>query len=147
MTQKSMGAKKGSKFYVWVIKRGLKFTNSLKRRGQNCGVCLITFLKVCLFWPCETKWCHGTGSTLVQVMAFCLTVQSHYLNQRWLITTKWGLVAFTWEQFHRKCSRHLSLVWVWKLQLQIQDYCCFSQAGPIKEVKFGRVLDPSSPPQ
>ena len=28
---------------------------------------------------------HGPGSTLAQVMAWCLTAPSHYLNQSWLI--------------------------------------------------------------
>ena len=32
-----------------------------------------------------------------------------------LTNHKWGLVAFTWEQFHRKCPRYLSLIWVWKI--------------------------------
>ena len=26
-----------------------------------------------------------------------------------------GLVAFTWGQFHRKWSRYLSLMWIWKI--------------------------------
>ena len=25
---------------------------------------------------------------------------------------QWGIVAFTWGQFYRKCSRYLSLIWV-----------------------------------
>ena len=36
------------------------------------------------------------------------------LGQHW----PWGIVAFAWGQFHRKCSRHLSLMWVWKLLIQ-----------------------------
>ena len=31
----------------------------------------------------------------------------------------WGLVAFTWEQFYRKCSRYLSLMCVWKLIIHV----------------------------
>ena len=27
----------------------------------------------------------------------------------------WGFLAFTWGQFHRKCSRYLSLIWLRKL--------------------------------
>ena len=41
---------------------------------------------------------HGSWSTLVQVMACCLTSSSHYLNQCWLIRKK-RLVAFIWGQF------------------------------------------------
>ena len=35
--------------------------------------------------PGDTIWPHRSGSTLVQVMAWCLAAPSHYLNQRWLI--------------------------------------------------------------
>ena len=35
--------------------------------------------------PYDAIWPHGTRSTLVQVMACCLTAPSHYLNQCWLI--------------------------------------------------------------
>ena len=27
---------------------------------------------------------------------------------------QWDPVSFTWVQFHRKCSRNVSLIWVWK---------------------------------
>ena len=30
-------------------------------------------------------WRHRSGSMLAQVMAWCLTAPSHYLNQRWLL--------------------------------------------------------------
>ena len=36
-------------------------------------------------WPGDTIWRRRSGSTLVQVMACCLTAPSHYLNQCWLI--------------------------------------------------------------
>ena len=32
-------------------------------------------------WPSDAIWREGSGSTLVQVMACCLTAPSHYLNQ------------------------------------------------------------------
>ena len=35
--------------------------------------------------PSDTKWWHRFGSTLAQVLAWCLTAPSHYLNQCWLI--------------------------------------------------------------
>ena len=38
--------------------------------------------------PSDPIWRHRSGSTLVQVMACCLTAPSHYLNQCWLIITK-----------------------------------------------------------
>ena len=34
-------------------------------------------------WPSDIMWWHISGSTLVQVMARCLTAPSHYLNQYW----------------------------------------------------------------
>ena len=37
---------------------------------------------------CDTIWRHKFGSTLAQVMACCLMVRSHYLNQCWLIISK-----------------------------------------------------------
>ena len=44
-------------------------------------------------WPSDARWRHRTGSTLVQAMACCLTVPSHYLNQCWLIISnvQWHL--------------------------------------------------------
>ena len=39
-------------------------------------------------WPSDAIWRQGSRSTLVQVMACCLTAPSHYLNQCWLVITK-----------------------------------------------------------
>ena len=38
-------------------------------------------------------------------------------------------MAFTWGWFHRKCSRYLSLIWVWKLLIIYKGYSCISE-GP-----------------
>ena len=85
-------------------------------------------------WPSDAiyMW-HRSGSTLAQVMASCLTAPSHYLD-RWSVLTyhQWGLVAFTWGQFHRKYSRYLSLIWVCKLL--ILYYSLISQ-GPMSSIK------------
>ena len=40
------------------------------------------------WWPGDAIWWLRSGSTLVQVMACCMTAASHYLNQCWLITSK-----------------------------------------------------------
>ena len=69
--------------------------------------------------PDDAIWWQRSGSSLVQVMACCLMAPSHYLNQCWLINHQWGLVAFIWGQFHRKCSRYKYLIWVW-------NYCWVS---------------------
>ena len=53
---------------------------------------IITFTRVTLLgkrfnslWPNDAIWRHRSGSTLAQVMAYCLAAPSHYLNQCWLI--------------------------------------------------------------
>ena len=38
--------------------------------------------------PSDAIWRQRSGSTLAQVMAWCLTAPSHYLNQCWLIISK-----------------------------------------------------------
>ena len=52
-------------------------------------------------WPSDAIWWQGSRSTLVQVMACCLTAPSHYLNQCWLCITKvqWCLSEgnFAWD--------------------------------------------------
>ena len=39
-------------------------------------------------WPSDTIWRHRAGSTLIQVIACCLTASSNYLHQCWLIISK-----------------------------------------------------------
>ena len=51
------------------------------------------------------SWHHRTWSTLVQVMAWCLTAPSHYLNQCWLIISEFSWHLLSSGQFHRKCSK------------------------------------------
>ena len=57
-----------------------------------------------------------TWSTLVQVMAWCLTAPSHYLNQCWFLTSE-----VLWHShegfFSEKKSRYLSLTWVFKITI------------------------------
>ena len=49
-------------------------------------------------WPSDTIWQQTSGSTLAQVMAWCLTAPSHYLNQCWLIISevKWNSYIPSW---------------------------------------------------
>ena len=65
--------------------------------------------------PCDAIWRHGSGSTLVQVMACCLKAPSHYLNQYWLINSE--VLWHSPEGNSQECSRYLSLTRVWKLQI------------------------------
>ena len=39
-------------------------------------------------WPSEAIWHWRSWSTLLQVMACCLTAPSHYMKQRWIIISK-----------------------------------------------------------
>ena len=48
-----------------------------------------------LLWPCDDIWRHRTWSTMVQVMACCLTATSHYLNLCWL-----PISDFLWHSPH-----------------------------------------------
>ena len=68
-------------------------------------------------WPSDAVWCHRTWPTLVQIMTCCLMTPSRYLKQ--CCNHQWGLVAFTWEDFHRKCWGYLSFIWVWKLLIKV----------------------------
>ena len=52
--------------------------------------------------PCDAIWRQRSGSTLVQVMAWCLTAPSHYLNQFWLIS------KVEWHSSKGKFTRYLS---------------------------------------
>ena len=50
-------------------------------------------------WPNDATWQQRSGSTLAQVMAWCLTATSHYLNQCWQISIKFPRgqwVNWTW---------------------------------------------------
>ena len=39
-------------------------------------------------WPSDDIWHHGSWSTLVQVMAYCLMAPSHHLTQCWFIISR-----------------------------------------------------------
>ena len=59
-----------------------KTSKCVKKDVRECDLSGINSL-----WPSDAIWWQGSGSTLVQVMAWCLTAPSHYLNQCWLIIT------------------------------------------------------------
>ena len=68
---------------------------------------LVPLWAVCQLWKLTrcglvtVIWCQGSGSTLAQVMAYCLTAPSHYLNQCWLVigVMSYGIHprAFSWD--------------------------------------------------
>ena len=51
-----------------------------------CEFCYSPWVNI--LWPSDTIWQQEFGSTLVHVMACCLTAPSHYLSQCWLIISK-----------------------------------------------------------
>ena len=51
-------------------------------------ICIFIFGHWNPLWPNDAIWRHRSGSTLVQVLACCLTASSHYLDQSWLIISK-----------------------------------------------------------
>ena len=53
--------------------------------GGNC-ICVVILPSS--LRPSGAMWRQGTGSTLAQVMACCLTAPSHFLDQCWLIISK-----------------------------------------------------------
>ena len=60
---------------------------------------------------------HKTGSTLTQVIAWCLMASSHYLGQCWLILGE--VLWYSPEGTSlRKYSRYQSLKCDWKLHIQ-----------------------------
>ena len=66
--------------------------------------------------PSDAIWRQRSGSTLAQVMACCLMAPSHYLNQCWLIISK-----FQWHSSEailwKRCLNHHSFKSVWKLHV------------------------------
>ena len=63
-------------------------------------------------WPTDAISRHRTGSTLSQVKTWCVRHQVF----TWTNADKPSVVlAFTWWQYHRKCSKYVCLISVGKL--------------------------------
>ena len=56
-------------------------------------------------WPSDSIWQQRSGSTLAQVMAWCLTAPSHYLNQCWLIISE-----VQWQLYEGNFARDASTI-------------------------------------
>ena len=65
-------------------------------------------------WPSDAISRQGSRSTLVQVMACCLTAPSHYLNQCWLIITKvqWCLSEGNFAEISQPSVTKISLSFI-----------------------------------
>ena len=59
-------------------------------------------------WASDATWRQISGSTLAQVMAWCLTAPSHYLNQCWLI-----IIKVKWHSSEPKFTRDTSAINHW----------------------------------
>ena len=57
-------------------------------------------------WPRDAIW-WLSGSTLAQEMVCCLTAPSHYLNQCWVIISKFQL----YPPYEANFTRYISVVW------------------------------------
>ena len=67
--------------------------SAMEAQANHSYISGIIFINLLIFFsvvgsPSDAKWRQGSRSTLVQVMACCLTAPSHYLNQCWHIIIK-----------------------------------------------------------
>ena len=62
-------------------------------------------------WPGDSIKRHRSGSARCNGLS---PDGTNTLPEPLLINYQWGLVTFTSDQVHRKCSRYLSLICVWK---------------------------------
>ena len=84
----------------WGRNRGTIFSKDFRIDG--CGN------RINSLWPDDVIWWHISGSTLAQVMAFCLTAPSHYLNQCWHIINK-----VQWHPSECNFTRDISAISHW----------------------------------
>ena len=64
--------------------------------------------------PNDTIWRHRSGSTLAQVMAWCQTAPSHYLNQCWL-----NISVAVWHSAENDFTRNAQDICPW---YQFENY-------------------------
>ena len=70
--------------YHWYRKVLTKTTKLHTNEGRTFGA----FWDFNSLWPSDAIWHHRSKSTLVQVMACCLTAPSHHPSQCWLIISE-----------------------------------------------------------
>ena len=76
----------------WFFIQGL-LRNCIWKHHHNVDICKVAAILfqpqfVNSLGPSDAIWRWRSWSTLVQVMAWCLTAPSHYLNQCWLVISK-----------------------------------------------------------
>ena len=78
-------------------------------------------------WPSNAIWQQRSGSTLAQVMAWCLKAPSHYLNQCWLIISDIHLRASSQEMLQRSITEI-----IWKIKY-LKFHSNFPGANKLKQ--------------
>ena len=81
-------------------------------------------------WPSDTIWRLRSGSTLIQVMACCLTAPSHYLNQCWLIISK-----AQWHSY-RRIAQEIPQSSSTKISLKFTDAKFHQDLPEVNELKY-----------
>ena len=81
-------------------------------------------------WPSDAIWQHRSGSTLLQVMACCLTAPSHYLKQCWLI-----IKCVLWHSPEGNFTKHVKDIYPW-LQFKKYKFNITSASPRAQWVKF-----------
>ena len=56
--------------------------------GLLCANLTIARVPINSLWPNDTRWHRRSWSSLVQIMACCLTAPSHYMNQCWFLISE-----------------------------------------------------------
>ena len=96
-------------------------------------------------WPSDAIWRQRSGSTLVQIMACCLTAPSHYLNQCWLIISKvqWhpSESNFTRDTSAITCISHWNNAW----KLFVENFVQISK-GPMRKRRQFIIIEPVDVP-
>ena len=78
------------------------------------NVCGNIFAALNSFWPSDAIWRYRSRSTLARVMACFLTARSHYLNQRWLLTSE-VLRHSPESKFTSNAEKFNQITWIGKL--------------------------------
>ena len=98
--------------------------------------CVSCCLWVNSLWPSDAIWRQRSWSTLVQVMACCLTAPSHYLNQCWLM-----ICEVLWHLPDSNFTENTGDIYHWdEFEIYWLETVVKSPQGPANELThWGRV--------
>ena len=77
-------------------------------------------------WPSDNIWRHKSGSTLAQLMAWCLTAPSYHPNQCWLIISKvlWHSSECIFIRSYYGITKYISSISHWiSLKITYLKFC------------------------